>query len=268
MLIEITNPIDPVAISLFGLNIYWYSLAYIVGVVSAWFLLKYTDKRQALIQNTEAIIIGKIKDNLITVIIIGILLGGRLGYVLFYNIEFYLNNPSEIYKVWQGGMSFHGGLIGAIIGIYLFSHINKLPFLKITDQLALLTPIGIFFGRIANFINNELVGRVTNNENFGVIFPNDIYPRHPSQLYEAFLEGIILFIILNYLAFKTKIFTKTGYISGLFLIFYAIFRIIVEFFREPDAQLGFLFSYFTMGQILSLIMLISGLFIINLAKRK
>ncbi len=200
--------------------------------------------------------------------VISIILGGRLGYVLFYNPIYFINNPLEIFAVWQGGMSFHGGLCGVIIGMFLFSKKYKVNFLQLTDILSITAPIGLFFGRIANFINMELYGRLTES-NYGVIFPNsDQLPRHPSQLYEAVLEGVLSFIILIILYKFTKIKEKTGFLSGLFLILYSFSRIIVENFREPDQQIGFLLEKFTMGQLLSLPILALGLILTLFSVKK
>ena len=199
-------------------------------------------------------------------ILISIILGGRLGYVLFYNFEYYISNPVEIIKIWEGGMSFHGALIGIIIGTYLFSTKKNIPTFFFLDVIACVSPIGILFGRIANFINGELVGKVT-EVSWGIIFPAiDMMPRHPSQLYEALLEGLILFILINTITLKRKY--KVGLSSSLFLIFYGIFRIVAEQFREPDSQLGYLFGNLSMGTILSSIMVISGFVILIILRKK
>ena len=199
-------------------------------------------------------------------LIISIIIGGRLGYVFFYNINYYVDNPIDIFKIWEGGMSFHGALIGIILGTYFFSVRRKIETLILLDVIACVSPIGIFFGRIANFINGELVGKVSYVP-CSVIFPNvDLMPRHPSQLYEAVLEGLILFFILNIIFLKKKY--KIGSCSYLFLIFYGIFRIISELFREPDIQLGYIYNFASMGSILSLIMILSGLTMIYIIKRK
>ena len=245
------NNFDPVAIEIFSLEIRWYSLAYIAGILFGWLIAK-----KLFLKNSE---INKNFDDYITYLIIGIILGGRIGYVLFYNFEFYINNLLEILKVWEGGMSFHGGLIGIFISTLVFSNkynINKYLFL---DLIAVAAPIGIFLGRIANFINSELVGKITNVP-WAVIFTKvDNFSRHPSQLYEAFLEGIILFIILNYIFIKKKY--KAGICSSAFCIFYGIFRIISEFFREPDMHIGRIIGPLSMGMILSLILILIGIFI-------
>ena len=244
------NNFDPVAIEIFSLEIRWYSLAYIVGILFGWFVAK-----KIFIKNEN---INKKFDDYITYLIIGIIFGGRIGYILFYNLEYYLNNLSDIFKIWEGGMSFHGGLIGIIISSIIFGkRNNQNPFLYM-DIVALVAPIGIFFGRLSNFINSELYGKVTDLPWSVTFIQIDNLPRHPTQKYEALLEGIILFIIL--MNFKNKNFlSKPGLISSLFLIFYSIFRFSIEFLRVPDAQLGYLLFNLTMGQILSVILILTGL---------
>ena len=254
------NNFDPVAIQFFSFEIRWYSLAYIFGILVGWILSK-----KIFISNIEI----KVKfDDYITSLILGIIIGGRLGYIIFYNFGYYSTNLLDIFKIWQGGMSFHGGLIGIIISSIWFAKKNNQNPFQYLDIVSLVAPIGIFFGRIANFINSELYG-VETNLSWGVKFiqVDDLY-RHPSQLYEALFEGIILFIILLY--FRNKGLMKTpGLISGLFLIFYSIFRFVIEFFRAPDVQLGYLFLNLTMGQIVSLIFLLIGILIItNYANKK
>tara|TARA_B100001057_G_scaffold489893_1_gene577095 strand:- start:445 stop:1212 length:768 start_codon:yes stop_codon:yes gene_type:complete len=242
------NNFDPVAIEIFSLEIRWYSLAYIMGILIGWYLAK-----KFFINNN---IYNKF-DDYITYIIIGLILGGRFGYVLFYNFDFYINNPVEILKLWQGGMSFHGGVLGVIIASIIFAKKNNDDVFEYLDVVALVSPIGIFFGRIANFINSELYGPITNVP-WAVTFINvDNFPRHPSQLYEALLEGLVLLLILIY--FKNKFSNKPGLISGLFLIFYSIFRFFVEFYRVPDEQLGYIFLNLSMGQVISLLFILSGL---------
>ncbi|MES2677892.1 MAG: prolipoprotein diacylglyceryl transferase [Pseudomonadota bacterium] len=246
--------IDPNIFSIGSIAIRWYSLAYILGILFTWFLLKFFNNKKP-IMSKEA------WDDWMFWAVLGIIAGGRLGYVLFYNFSFYLQHPLQILAVWHGGMSFHGGLFGAIISMFFFCKKYKINFWELTDILAIATPIGLLFGRIANFINMELYGRVTGS-NFGVIFPNaGQLPRHPSQLYEAALEGLLLFIILFCLAKFTKIKDRPGILSGLFLMLYGCARIFVEQFREPDGQIGFLFEKVTMGQILSLPLIFIGLLI-------
>jgi phosphatidylglycerol:prolipoprotein diacylglycerol transferase len=239
----------------FKLEIRWYSLAYIFGILSTLFYLKYSNKKENFMSQ-------KAYDDWLTWAVLSIILGGRLGYVFFYNAPYFLENPLEIFAVWQGGMSFHGGLLGAILGMYLFARHHKINFLHLTDILVVIAPIGLFFGRIANFINLELYGRITNS-NYGIVFPGaGPFPRHPSQLYEAFLEGILLFIILISLKKFTKISQIKGRLSGVFLIFYGCFRMFVEIFRQPDEQIGFLFNYLTLGQILSLPLVLFGIYLV------
>ena len=246
------NNFDPVAFEIFSLEIRWYSLAYIFGILLGWILAK-----KLFIQNLE---IKNKFDDYVTYIIIGIIIGGRLGYILIYNLSFYLNNPLDIFKIWQGGMSFHGGLIGVIFASIIFAKKNNQNSFLYMDIVALVSPIGIFFGRIANFINSELYG-ITTNVPWAVTFIQvDNLPRHPSQIYEALFEGLFLFLLLIY--FKNKFSNKPGVISGLFLILYSIFRFFVEFYRVPDEQLGYIFLNFTMGQVVSLIFILSGLILI------
>ena len=237
------NNFDPVAIQFFSLEIRWYSLSYVIGILIGWILSK-----------KIFILDEKIKDkfdDFVTYLIIGIIIGGRLGYVIFYNFDYYLTNIFEIFKVWQGGMSFHGGLFGIIIASIIFAKKNhQNPFLYM-DQISLVAPIGIFFGRIANFINSELYGLPTDVPWSVKFIQIDNLSRHPSQLYEAILEGIILFLILIFFINKNYL-KKPGLISGLFLIFYSLFRFFIEFFRVPDEQIGYLFLNFTIGQIISL----------------
>jgi len=238
------NNFDPVAFEVFSLEIRWYSLAYIFGIVLGWIYCK-----KKLIKDP---IVLDLFDDFITYLIIGIILGGRIGYALFYNFSYYINNPLEILMVWNGGMSFHGGLIGVILSCVIFGKKHKINSFIFLDLVALSAPIGIFFGRIANFINSELYGRATDLP-WGVQFVLiDNIKRHPSQIYEAFFEGIILFFILNYL-FRRKYIVTPGKLSALFLIFYSLFRYSLEFFRVPDPQIGFLFLNSTLGQIISLL---------------
>ena len=249
------NNFDPVAFQIMSFEIRWYSLAYILGIVVGWILCK-----KIFIKNLD---ISEKFDDYITYLIIGIILGGRIGYVIFYNFSYYLDNIFDIFKIWQGGMSFHGGLLGIIASSYIFAKKNnQIPFFYL-DQVSLVAPIGIFFGRLANFINSELYGTATNMP-WSVIFVKvDNLSRHPSQLYEAILEGIILFLILIYFMNKGYL-KKPGLISGLFLIFYSLFRFFVEFFRVPDEQIGYLFLNLTMGQIISLVFASIGITLFHL----
>ena len=252
-----THNLDPILFDFGFLVIRWYSLAYIFGILIGWWLGKIIILKR--FQNLNFSFDIKEFDNLITYIIISMLLGGRIGYVIFYNFEYYLSNPFDILKIWEGGMSFHGAMIGIILGTYWFSIKKKIQTFFLLDVVAFVAPIGIFFGRVANFINGELIGKTT-NVFWGVIFPNiDNKIRHPSQLYEAFLEGIVLFIIMNLILLRKNY--KTGTCSYMFLIFYGIFRIFSEFFREPDAQIGYLFNLISMGMMLSFLMILAGIII-------
>ena len=250
-----THNLDPVLIDFGFLVIRWYSLAYIFGILIGWWLGKRIILKR--FQNLNFNI--KEFDNLITYIIISMLLGGRIGYILFYNFEYYLSNPLDVLKIWEGGMSFNGALIGIILSTYWFSIKKNIPTFFLLDIIAFVAPIGIFFGRVANFINGELVGKTT-DVFWGVIFPNiDNNIRHPSQLYEAFFEGVVLFIIMNLILFKNNY--KTGTCSYIFLIFYGIFRTFSELFREPDSQVGYLFHLISMGTVLSSLMILAGIII-------
>jgi len=245
-----TNNFDPVAFSIFSLEFRWYSLAYIAGILIGWVYCK-----KKLIKDQKIL---DLFDDFITYAILGIIVGGRIGYVLFYNFEYFLNNPIEILFVWNGGMSFHGGLIGVIIASNLFSKLNKVNTFIFLDLVSLSAPIGIFFGRIANFINSELYGTPTEVPWSVKFIAVDDINRHPSQLYEAFLEGIVLFFMLQFIL-KKNFAKKTGQISCLFLVLYSFFRIITEFFRTPDLHIGYLFFNLTIGQLISAAFLSIGL---------
>ena len=249
------NNFDPVAFQIMSFEIRWYSLAYIAGIIIGWLLCK-----KVLIQKSD---INEKFDDYITYLVIGMIIGGRLGYIIFYNFSYYINNFFDIFKVWEGGMSFHGGLIGIIIASILFTKKHNQDSFLYMDLVSLVAPIGIFFGRLANFINSELYGTPTDIPWAVTFIQVDNLSRHPSQLYEAILEGIILFIILLY--FKNKNYLKKpGLISGLFLIFYSIFRFFIEFVRVPDEQLGHLIFELSMGQIISLIFFVIGIILFYL----
>ena len=246
------NNFDPVAFQIFSFEIRWYSLAYVFGIIFGWIYCK-----KKLIKEQKLL---NLFDDLITYLIIGIIVGGRLGYVIFYNLEYYLKNFSEILMIWNGGMSFHGGLIGIIFVTVIFSKKHKIDSYIFLDLIALVAPIGIFLGRIANFINSELYGRETDiiwSVKFVAI---DNVSRHPSQIYEAIFEGLVLFFLLNHFAKKDN-FNKPGLISCLFIILYSLFRFILEFFRAPDAQVGYLFFQLTLGQLFSIVFFFLGLFL-------
>ena len=252
------HDLNPVLINFSFFEIRWYSLAYILGILIGWWLAKKIIVYK--IQNKVIFFDIKLFDDLISYIIISIILGGRIGYIIFYNFSYYLNNPINIFKIWEGGMSFHGAMIGVILGTYLFSKKIKINSVFFLDIIACVAPLGIFFGRIANFINGELYGKPSNFF-WSVIFPKiDMVPRHPSQLYEAVLEGAILFSILIIVILKKDI--KIGLCSSIFMILYGVFRIFAEHFREPDIQIGYLFNLFSMGSILSAIMILTGIFIL------
>ena len=250
--------LNPVAFSFFNLKIYWYSLAYIFGFLFSFWYSKY------LVKNKVIMLDIKIVDDLITLAIIAVILGGRFGYVIFYNLSYYLENPFEIIKLWKGGMSFHGAIIGLIILLVTFSIRKKQSFNELANLIAYCSPVGIFLGRIANFINGELIGRPT-NEQWGVLYNFADSVRHPSQIYEAVLEGLLIFIILFILS-KNKI-NKAINAFAVFLILYSLFRFFLEYFREPDAQVGFVISTLSMGQILSIPMFLVGITFLKNGKK-
>ncbi|AZL16464.1 prolipoprotein diacylglyceryl transferase [Rickettsiales endosymbiont of Stachyamoeba lipophora] len=250
--------INPVLFAFGPLEIKYYGLAYALGMLIGIELIK-------RVYNHNFKITPKELDTLLVYIIFGVIIGGRMGYICFYQPEKFLS--LELFYIWKGGMSFHGGLGGVIAAIYLFAKKFKYNFLNITDHLSMVTPIGLFLGRIANFINGELFGRVT-DRSWGVVFQyGGNIPRHPSQLYEAFFEGVVLFAVLNLLYFKTNISQYAGRLSGVFLLGYGVFRLLVENFREPDFQLGLLFGSLTMGQILSIPMILFGIILIKRATK-
>ena len=248
------NNFDPVALQIFSFEIRWYSLAYIIGILFGWIVGKRFFITNPVLKQTF--------DDFITYSILAIILGGRLGYVLLYNPKYYFYNFLDIFKIWEGGMSFHGGLIGVILASVIFAKKNNQNPYNYLDVVSIVAPIGIFFGRIANFINSELYGHETNLPWSVKFIQIDNLNRHPSQLYEAIFEGLILFLILIY--FRRKGFMKIpGLISSLFLIFYSFFRFVIEFFRVPDEQLGYLFFNLSMGQIMSLTFFIAGIYLMK-----
>ncbi len=254
--------INPVAIDLNIIQIRWYAISYICGILLSWFLILQIIK----IKNIK--ITHKNVSDLISNCIIGIVLGGRLGYVIFYNPEYYFSNMLDIFKIWNGGMSFHGGFIGVVTAVIYSSNTSKISVMIFSDLISIVSPIGIFFGRIANFINGELYGKITNHK-FGIIFPKGgNLPRHPSQLYEAFFEGLVLFVILLLLMNVSDFFNRKGFLTGCFIFLYGFFRFFVEFFREPDVHIGHLYLNFSMGQLLSLPMIILGLCLIIIFYKK
>ena len=246
------NNFDPVAIQIFSIEIRWYSLAYIIGILLGWILSK-----RFFISNVE---LKEKFDDFLTFVILGIIIGGRLGYVILYNPNYYLDNLIDIFKIWEGGMSFHGGLIGVVLASFYFAKKNNQNFFIYLDVISIVAPIGIFFGRIANFINSELYGAETNLPWAVQFIKIDNLYRHPTQLYEALFEGLILFLILIYLRNK-GLMKKTGLMSGIFLICYSIFRFMIEFLRVPDEQIGYLIFNLTMGQIISCIFFLIGIYL-------
>lgn len=244
---------NPIAFSLGPLDVRWYGLMYLTGFCMAWWLANWRTKRYHLRWSQEEI------GDLIFFAALGVIIGGRLGYILFYKTSTLFHHPLSVLKLWEGGMSFHGGLLGVLVSLLYFSHKTHKPFLEILDFTAPLVPLGLAAGRAGNFINGELWGRPTNMP-WGMVFPEvDFQPRHPSQLYELGLEGFLLFVILWVYARKKR---PIGRVSGLFLIGYAVFRMFIEFFREPDIQRGYLaFGWLTEGQLLSVPMLLLGLYL-------
>ena len=275
----ISPDIFTISIGNFKFTLYWYALAYVVGILAWWQIAAIALKKSALwVGNTPPMQASKLED-LVTYLVLGIIIGGRLGYVIFYKPAYFLTNPVEILFVWQGGMSFHGGLFGVALAGFLFFTRNSVAIRSGADLLALGSPVGLFLGRIANFINDELWGRITDvpwgfivtSQEASIVCGELISPcvRHPSQLYEAILEGLILFFLMIYLAFKKEVLKTPGFLAGVFFIGYGLARCLVELFRQPDAQfqsqsnpLGFFFQIgefgLTMGQILSIPMVIIG----------
>ena len=255
-----THNINPIIFSLGSVDLYWYGAMYAISFL----LIDYMMKREVTKNRTYDFSIQFI-DRLIFIAIIAVILGGRFGYVLFYNLEFYSSNPLKIIYIWEGGMSFHGALVGIYLGLVLFSKKNKVNFFKLSDFIVIFIPIGLFLGRIGNFINSELHGSPTNS-NWGVVFPLiDLVPRHPSMLYEAILEGIILYLVLSGIKKNNP---NTGLLTASFLILYSLFRISIEFVRVPDIHIGYLYStWLTMGMILCIPMFFIGILIYYNSKK-
>jgi phosphatidylglycerol---prolipoprotein diacylglyceryl transferase len=254
-MIMIYEPINPVIFAIGPFIVRWYALAYVVGILLGWFCIKRTNRQTGFLS-------AELMDAMVNAVIIGVIVGGRIGYVFFYNAEYYLANPWDIIKIWQGGMSFHGGMIGVICSTFYLSYRYKTPFFNIMDSFALVAPIGLFFGRIANFINGELYGRPT-DQPWGVVFPGtDGLPRHPSQLYEAGTEGLLLGLLLL-LWWRLQGWRYPASTSGMFLFGYGSARFCIEWFREPDSQLGLLALQLSMGQWLCLPMILIGALLIT-----
>jgi phosphatidylglycerol---prolipoprotein diacylglyceryl transferase len=259
---------DPIAISIGPIAIRWYALAYIGGIVLGWLYARALIKNEKLWGGPAPITLPQM-DDFILWVTIGIILGGRTGYVLFYNLPFFIEHPAEILELWKGGMSFHGGFLGCVAAVMLFARRNGIPILSLGDITTAVAPIGLLLGRLANFINSELWGRPADSSvPWAMVFPNGgPLPRHPSQLYEAALEGIVLFIILAVMI-RMGALKRPGLILGSFIAIYAFARIASEFFREPDPQLGFLWGGLTMGMLLSVPMIIAGAILIVVAWRR
>ncbi|OHV85052.1 prolipoprotein diacylglyceryl transferase [Rhizobium sp. LCM 4573] len=261
--------IDPVAFSIGPLSVHWYGLAYVAGILLGWLYARRLAANASLWKNGQSPITATHLDDFLVWVAAGIVLGGRIGYILFYDFPMVAANPLRAFEIWNGGMSFHGGFIGATLAMILFARRNGIPVWSMFDIVAAVVPIGLFFGRIANFINGELWGRLADVP-WAVVFPTGgPFARHPSQLYEAALEGIVLFLVLRLLTHGLKALKTPGVISGTFVCGYALARIFVEFFREPDAQLGYLLGtgWLTMGMVLSLPMFLVGLWAIFRARR-
>ena len=249
--------IDPIALQLGPVAIRWYALAYVIGILAGWRYMIYLARR-----SPQPIGVREVEDFVVWATL-GIVLGGRLGYVLFYRPAFFADEPLQALAIWQGGMSFHGGLLGVIAAILLFARARRTSWLVLGDLVVCAAPIGIFFGRLANFVNGELFGRPSDLP-WAMAFPGGgPLPRHPSQLYEAFLEGLVLFLLLSCLALATRAPERPGLIGGVFLIGYAAARSVGELFREPDAHLGFVAAGMTMGQLLCLPLLLAGILLIR-----
>jgi phosphatidylglycerol:prolipoprotein diacylglycerol transferase len=254
--------LSPVALQIGPLALRWYSLAYIVGILAGWWLLLKMVKRPGSPMTAKHV------DDLISWCTVGVILGGRLGYVIFYNPAQYVADPLAALKLWEGGMSFHGGLTGVIVAILLYARSKGLSALRILDYVAVVTPIGLLLGRFANFVNGELWGRATDGS-WGIIFPDaGPEPRHPSQLYEALTEGLLLLVVLSLLFWGSNARMKPGLLGGVFITGYGLSRFLIEFLREPDAQLGVLSTGLTMGQMLSLPMIFFGLWLLATCNRR
>ena len=249
--------IDPVAVELGPLAIRWYALAYLVGLIVGWRLARRLAAAPPRLMRAERV------DDVLAWIVLGVVAGGRLGYVLFYKPGYYLAHPDEVLFLWQGGMSFHGGFAGVVLAVFLFARRHKLPILRVGDIVAAVAPLGLFLGRLANFVNGELYGRAS-DVSWAMVFPSDPaqVPRHPSQLYEAALEGLLLGLVMLALASRERVRARPGLLAGVFFLGYGLARSFAELFREPDAHLGFILGPVTMGQLLCLPLIVAGLFLL------
>lgn len=251
--------IDPTAFAVFGWPVRWYGLAYLLAFAAAFFLGRRLLRRAAFSD-----LRGAAMDDLLLASVFGVILGGRLGYALFYNPAFYFADPLQIARLWDGGMSFHGGLLGVVAALFLYARKCALPFLRVADFAAVLTPVGLGCGRVGNFINGELRGRIADPDlPWAMVFPGESVARHPSSLYQAFLEGAVLFAALYFFAARRR---PAGFLSGAFLLGYALLRMFSELFREPDAHLGFIVGGISMGQLLSIPMLLGGVLLLTMEK--
>ncbi|MBE1236085.1 prolipoprotein diacylglyceryl transferase [Phaeovibrio sulfidiphilus] len=256
--------IDPVLLQVGPVAIRWYALAYVAGLLFGWWYLRALCRR-----SSPPIMDDRQTEDLLVWVTLGVILGGRLGYVLFYNTTWYLQNPLDVIKVWEGGMSFHGGVLGVIGALWLFSRRTGTRFLRMADAVVTVAPLGLFLGRLANFVNGELFGRVATDVPWAVIFPGGgPEPRHPSQIYEAFSEGLLLLVLLGLLWRFTGLSRRPGAMTGVFLMGYGTARTVCELFREPDAQIGFLEAGLTMGQVLSVPLILAGLVFLVMALRR
>jgi phosphatidylglycerol:prolipoprotein diacylglycerol transferase len=261
-MIEFPN-IDPVAFSIGPFAVRWYALAYIAGLIFAIWYAKRLVGTQSLWAERKPTLTPQQVDDLFIWVTLGVILGGRLGYVLFYNPQHFLMNPLDIFRMWEGGMSFHGGFLGVVVALLIYGRRHGATLDRLLDLGAAATPVGLGLGRLANFINGELYGRA-GDVPWAMIFPNDPQqiPRHPSQLYEAGLEGLVVFVIVRIATHRFQALAHPGRASGLFALGYGLSRIIVEFFREPDVQLGYFFGFITMGMILSLPLVAIGIWLL------
>lgn len=263
--------IDPIAVQLGPLAVRWYGLAYFTGILIGWRYARRLVQTERLWAPRPSPLTPADIDDFLLWLVIGIVLGGRLGYALFYQPGFYLGDPLAFFRLWEGGMAFHGGLVGTVLAMAIFARLRRVPMLSLFDVAAASVTFGLFFGRLANFINAELWGRVTDVP-WGVVFcnasiaeanggvcPAGLEPRHPSQLYEAALEGLLLFIVLRVLTHRLGSLARPGLTGGAFIAGYGVARIVVEFFREPDPQLGNIAGFLTMGMILSIPMVLIGI---------
>lgn len=248
---------DPVMLQIGPLSIRWYAMAYITALVCGWLLVRRLVRKDPIVATKEQV------DDFLTWATLGVIFGGRIGYCLFYQPGWYFSHPLQILQVWHGGMSFHGGALGVIIALILFTRKYKLSFLGFSDRVTTVVPLGLGLGRLANFVNGELIGRVAPDWlPWRMIYPDVVGARHPSELYEAFLEGFVLFTIMMILAHRKSIREHAGFLSGVFLLGYAIARSFCELFRQPDSFLGFIVGDITMGQILCIPMAIAGSYFI------